>query len=112
MTAIAQRAEKYLNSTGQADTAVFGPEAEFFIFDNVQFDSKSNGTFYSVDSEEAIWNTGRDEAPNLGYKIRHKEGYFPVPPMDQYQDLRSEMVNTMERCGLVSPGRDQISPQA
>src|SRR5579885_1633284 len=77
---IAQRAEKYLASTGVADTAVFGPEAEFFIFDNVQFDSKSNGTFYSVESEEAIWNSGRDEMPNLGYKIRYKEGYFPVPP--------------------------------
>src|SRR5271166_2794103 len=69
---IAQRAEKYLVSTGQADSAYMGPEAEFFIFDNVQFDSKANGTFYSVDSEEAIWNTGRDEAPNQGYKIRHK----------------------------------------
>src|SRR5216684_1972256 len=80
---IAQRAEKYLSSTGIADTAVFGPEAEFFIFDNVQFDTKSNGTFYSVDSEEAIWNTGRDEAPNLGNKIRHKEGYFPVAPAGQ-----------------------------
>jgi glutamine synthetase len=72
---IAQRAEQYLKSTGLADTAVFGPEAEFFIFDNVQFDSRSNGTFYSVDSEEAVWNTGREELPNLGYKIRHKEGY-------------------------------------
>ena len=69
---IAQKGEKYLQATGLADTAVFGPEAEFFIFDNVQFDSKSNGTFYSVDSEEAVWNTGRDEMPNLGYKIRHK----------------------------------------
>src|SRR5271157_1752952 len=77
---IAQRGEKYLQSTGLADSAVFGPEAEFFIFDNVQYDAKSNGTFYSVDSEEAIWNTGvgSDCCPNLGYKIRHKEGYFPV----------------------------------
>src|SRR6266480_450184 len=79
---IAQRAEKYLQSTGIADTAVFGPEAEFFIFDNVQFDSKPNGTFYSVDGAEGIWNTGREEMPNLGYKIRHKEGYFPVAPLD------------------------------
>src|SRR5437763_16955530 len=63
---IAGHAEKYLTSTGLADTAVFGPEAEFFIFDNVQFDAKPNGTFYSIDSEEAIWNTGRDEMPNLG----------------------------------------------
>src|SRR4029434_10101690 len=68
---IAQRAEKYLQSTGLADSAVFGPEAEFFIFDSVQFDAKSNGTFYSVDSEEAIWNTGREASANLGNNIRH-----------------------------------------
>src|SRR5215468_183637 len=97
---IAQRAEKYLISTGIADTAVFGPEAEFFIFDNVQFDSKSNGTFYSVDSEEAIWNTGRDEMPNLGNKIRHKEGYFPVGPADTQQDIRTEMCLVMEELGV------------
>src|SRR5690349_17495910 len=97
---IAQRAEKYLASTGLADEAVFGPEAEFFIFDNVQFDSKSNGTFYTVDSEEAIWNTGKDEMPNLGYKIRHKEGYFPVPPADTQQDIRTEMTLVMEQLGL------------
>jgi len=97
---LAQKAEKYLVSTGAADTAVFGPEAEFFVFDNVQFDSKSNGTFYSVDSEEAIWNSGRDECPNLGNKIRHKEGYFPVAPLDQQQDIRTEMVLLMEQLGL------------
>ena len=97
---IAQKAEKYLISTGIGDQAFFGPEAEFFIFDNVQFDSKSNGTFYSIDSEEGIWNTGRDEMPNLGNKIRHKEGYFPVPPLDTQQDIRTEMVLTMEELGL------------
>jgi glutamine synthetase len=97
---IAQRAEKYLLSTGLADAAVFGPEAEFFIFDNVQFDAKSNGTFYSLDSEEAIWNTGRDEAPNLGNKIRHKEGYFPVAPLDTQQDIRTEMCLVMEELGV------------
>src|SRR5271156_6569644 len=97
---IAQRGEKYLHSTGLADAAVFGPEAEFFIFDNVQFDSKSNGTFYSVDSEEAIWNTGREEMPNLGYKIRHKEGYFPVAPADTQQDIRTEMCLVMEQLGI------------
>ncbi len=97
---IAQKAEKYLVGTGLADTAVFGPEAEFFIFDNVQFDAKSNGSFYSVDSEEAMWNTGRDEMPNLGYKIRHKEGYFPVAPTDTQQDIRTEMVLTMEQLGM------------
>ncbi len=97
---IATRAEKYLASTGLADTAYMGPEAEFFIFDNVQYDAKSNGTFYSVDSVEGIWNTGRDEAPNTGYKIRHKEGYFPVSPNDTQQDIRTEMVLTMESLGM------------
>src|SRR3989454_760175 len=97
---IAQRAEKYLNSTGIADTAVFGPEAEFFIFDNVQFDHKPNGTFYMVDSEEGIWNTGKEEMPNLGYKIRHKEGYFPVGPADTQQDIRTEMCLIMEQLGV------------
>src|SRR3954469_9189637 len=97
---IAAHAEKYLASTGLADTAVFGPEAEFFIFDNVQFDSKSNGSFYSVESEEAIWNSGRDEMPNLGYKIRHKEGYFPVAPADTQQDIRTEMCLIMEELGI------------
>ena len=92
---IAQKGEKYLQATGLADTAVFGPEAEFFIFDNVQFDAKSNGTFYTVDSEEAVWNSGREEMPNLGYKIRHKEGYFPVAPVDTQQDIRTEMCLTM-----------------
>jgi glutamine synthetase len=97
---ISQRGEKYLESTGIADQAVFGPEAEFFIFDNVQFDSKSNGTFYLVDSEEAIWNTGKEELPNLGYKIRHKEGYFPVAPNDTQQDIRTEMCLVMEQLGI------------
>ncbi len=97
---IAQRGEKYLQSTGIADTAVFGPEAEFFIFDNVQYDHKSNGSFYSIDSEEAVWNTGRDEMPNLGYKIRHKEGYFPVAPNDTQQDIRTEMTLVMESLGI------------
>ena len=97
---IAVKGEKYLQSTGLADKAVFGPEAEFFIFDNVQFDSGSNGTFYSVDSSEGVWNTGRDEMPNLGYKIRHKEGYFPVGPTDTQQDLRTEMCLMMEELGI------------
>jgi glutamine synthetase len=97
---IAQRAEKYLISTGLADAAYMGPEAEFFIFDNVQFDSKSNGTFYSIDSEEAIWNSGKEEMPNTGYKIRHKEGYFPVAPADTQQDIRTEMCLVMEELGV------------
>src|SRR5271169_3074284 len=97
---IAQRAEKYLISTGLADSAYMGPEAEFFIFDNVQFDSKSNGTFYSVDSEEGIWNSGKEEMPNTGYKIRYKEGYFPVAPADTQQDIRTEMCLVMEQLGV------------
>jgi glutamine synthetase len=97
---MALRAEKYLQSTGVADAAVFGPEAEFFIFDDVRFDSRCNGTFYSVDSEEAIWNSGRDESPNTGYKIRHKEGYFPVAPHDTQQDIRTEMCLVMEELGI------------
>jgi len=97
---IAQRGESYLASTGLADSAVFGPEAEFFIFDDVRFDHKANGTFYSVDSEEAVWNTGREEMPNLGYKIRHKEGYFPVGPTDTQQDIRTEMCLIMEQLGI------------
>jgi glutamine synthetase len=97
---IAQRAEKFLVSTGVADQAFMGPEAEFFVFDNVQFDHKPNGTFYSVDSEEAIWNSGREEMPNTGYKIRHKEGYFPVAPADTQQDIRTEMCLLMEQLGV------------
>jgi glutamine synthetase len=97
---MAQKGEKYLASTGLADAAVFGPEAEFFIFDNVQYDAKSNGCFYSIDSEEGIWNSGRDEMPNLGYKIRYKEGYFPVAPVDTQQDIRTEMVLLMEQLGI------------
>jgi len=97
---LAQKAERFLQSTGLADAAVFGPEAEFFIFDNVQFDTTAHGTFYAVDSNEGIWNTGRDEMPNLGYKIRHKEGYFPVAPSDTQQDLRTEMVLMMESLGI------------
>ncbi|MGN6643688.1 MAG: type I glutamate--ammonia ligase [Verrucomicrobiota bacterium] len=97
---MAQRAEKHLLSTGLADQAFFGPEAEFFIFDNVQYESRSNGTFYSVDSEEGVWNSGRDEMPNLGNKIRYKEGYFPVSPTDTQQDIRTEMCLTMMELGV------------
>jgi glutamine synthetase len=98
---IAQKAEKFLRSTGIGDTAFFGPEAEFFIFDSVEFDSGPNGTFYRIDSEEAVWNTGKNGGtPNLGYKIRHKEGYFPVAPADTQQDIRTEMVLTMEKLGI------------
>ncbi|MBF0529280.1 MAG: type I glutamate--ammonia ligase [Deltaproteobacteria bacterium] len=97
---IAQKAEKYLKSTGIADTAYFGPEAEFFIFDDIRYDSNQYSCFYFLDSKEGIWNSGRDEAPNLGYKPRYKEGYFPVSPTDSLQDLRTEMVLTLEKIGI------------
>ncbi len=97
---ITQKAETYLKSTGIGDTAYFGPEAEFFVFDNIQFESSSNRAFYEIDSIEGVWNTGRYEEPNLGYKPRHKEGYFPVPPMDKFQDLRTEMVLVLESLGI------------
>jgi glutamine synthetase len=97
---VAQKAEQYLSTTGIADTACFGPEAEFFIFDDVRFSQDQRSAFYQVDSIEGIWNSARDEGPNLGYKPRYKEGYFPVPPMDHFQDLRSEMILTMEKLGI------------
>jgi glutamine synthetase len=97
---IAQKAENYLKSTGIGDTAFIGPEAEFFIFDNIRFESSRNRAFYELDSVEGTWNTGREESPNLGYKPRHKEGYFPVPPTDKFQDLRTEMVLTLESLGI------------
>jgi glutamine synthetase len=97
---IARKATKYLKGTGIADTAFFGPEAEFFIFDDVRYDQTANSAFYSVDSVEATWNTGREEFPNLGHKPRSKEGYFPVPPADSQQDLRSEMVITLQDLGI------------
>jgi glutamine synthetase len=97
---IAIKAEAYLKSTGIGDTAYFGPEAEFFIFDEVRYDSSANQSFYSVDSVEGAWNTGREEFPNLGYKPRHKEGYFPVAPTDSQNDLRNEMVLELQKVGI------------
>lgn len=97
---IAQKAEKYLKSTGIADTSYWGPEIEFFIFDTVRFDQTYNQGFYHIDSEEGFWNSGDGAKPNTGYKPRYKEGYFPVSPMDHYQDLRSEMVRTLQQCGI------------
>jgi glutamine synthetase len=97
---IAKKAEMYLASTGLADTAYFGAEAEFFIFDNVRFDQNEHEGFYFIDAEEGRWNSGRPEN-NLGYRPRYKEGYFPVSPTDHYQDLRTEMAITMQNCGLV-----------
>ena len=97
---VARKAEEYLDGTGIADEAYFGPEAEFYIFDDVRFDQTPNHGFYSVDSVEGFWNSGNGDEPNLGYKPRYKEGYFPTPPMDHYQDLRSTMVKTMLEIGV------------
>ncbi|HKC73623.1 MAG TPA: type I glutamate--ammonia ligase [Chloroflexota bacterium] len=97
---LAKRAEAYLRDTGIADTSYFGPEAEFFIFDDVRYDSAPHTQFYAVDSSEGNWNTARDERPNLANKIRNKEGYFPVPPVDSLQDLRNEMCLVMESVGV------------
>jgi glutamine synthetase len=96
---IGRKAEMYLNSTGLADTCCMGAEAEFFIFDSIRFDQRENLGFYFIDAEEGRWNSGREEG-NLGYRPRYKEGYFPVPPTDHYQDLRTEMVLTMQGAGL------------
>jgi glutamine synthetase len=97
---VAQRASAYLKSSGLADTAFFGPEAEFFIFDDVRFDQNSHEGYYYIDSVEGRWNSGREEKPNLGYKPGYKGGYFPVAPTDSQQDLRSEMILTMIQCGI------------
>ena len=97
---IAQKAEAYLKSTGIADIAYFGPEAEFFILDEARFDQTPNSGYYFLDSVEGAWNSGKAEAPNLAYKPRYKEGYFPVPPHDAFHNMRSEMVLTMLACGI------------
>ena len=97
---IAQKALDYLVSTGIGDTAFFGPEAEFFIFDDVRFDQNQHSGYYYVDSVEGRWNSGREENPNLGYKPRYKEGYFPVAPTDTTQDIRTEMLLVMAKCGV------------
>ena len=97
---IAKKAENYLKISGLGDTAYIGPEAEFFIFDDIRYNSAKNSAFYQIDSVEGAWNTGREECANLGYKPRHKEGYFPVPPTDKFQDLRTEMLLVLESLGI------------
>ena len=104
---VAQKANAYLRSTGIADTAYFGPEPEFFIFDDIRFGQSYQHGFYHIDAAEGFWNAGRAENPdaagnsrNLGYKPRYKEGYFPVPPMDSHQDLRTEMMLELEKVGV------------
>jgi glutamine synthetase len=97
---VARKAATYLKSTGIADTCFIGPEAEFFVFDDVRFDQNAHEGYFHIDSSEAEWNRGRKEEPNLGHKLRHKEGYFPCPPADQLMDLRNEMMQTMIQCGI------------
>jgi len=100
---VARKAEMYLKGTGVADTAYFGPELEFFFFDEIRFDQNYNCGYYFIDSEAGFWNSGKEgtaERPNLGYKPRYKQGYFPVPPMDKFQDIRSDMVLTLQSVGV------------
>jgi glutamine synthetase len=97
---VGAKAEQYLIKTGIADTSYWGPELEFFVFDDIRYESQQNRASYFIDSIEAVWNMARDEGPNLGHKIRNKEGYFPDRPTDQMIDLRSEMVKTMMEIGI------------
>jgi len=100
---IAKKAEAFLKASGVAERAYFGPEAEFYILDSVRFDQSYNYGYYHLDSEEGFWNSGKEGengSKNLGYKPRYKEGYFPVPPMDSLQDVRSEMMLTLEKVGV------------
>ncbi len=97
---IARKVEQYVKTTGLGDTVFVGPEPEFFIFNNVRYGVEANAAFYELDSDEAIWNSGREEMPNTGYKIRHKHGYYPLPPSDKYQDMRTEMLLTLEDLGI------------
>ena len=108
---IARKAEAYLKQTGIGDTAFMGPEAEFFVFDDVRFDhSRPNEGYYYLDSVEGAWNSGRDEKPNLGYKTRHKEGYFPVPPTDTLAGLRQEMMATLMQSGVeIEVGHHEVA---
>ncbi len=97
---VAQRAERYLAQSGIATTSYWGPEVEFFVFDDVRYDQNQHSGYYFLDSAEGAWNTGREERPNLGHKPRYKEGYFPVPPTDSLQDFRSEAVLKLQQAGL------------
>ena len=97
---IAQKAEAYLQSTGIADTSYWGPEAEFYLLNDIRYGQNQHSGFYAVDSVEGSWNSGREENPNLGYKPRYKEGYFPVPPSDTLQDLRSEICLKLIEAGV------------
>jgi glutamine synthetase len=97
---IARKAMAYLASTGIGDKAYFAPEAEFYVFDSVRFETGVNKGFYHIESEAGAWNTGQDSETNRGYKVRYKGGYFPVAPYDHFGELRDEMVIEMEKSGL------------
>src|SRR5437773_1529698 len=97
---VAQKAEQYLVKSGIATTAYYGPEAEFYIFNSVRFDQNAHEGYYHIDSEEGIWNSGANGTANLGHRPRHKEGYFPVPPTDRLQDLRSKIMLAMIASGI------------
>jgi glutamine synthetase len=97
---IAHKAESYLRTSGIAEVSYWGPELEFYIFDDVRYDQAANCGYYFIDSTEGVWNTGRQENPNLGYKLRHKEGYFPTPPADTFQDVRSEIILKLKEVGV------------
>ena len=97
---IAQKAENHLKSTAIAEVSYWGPELEFYIFDDVRYDQTAHCGYYFIDSNEGVWNTGRQESPNLGYKLRHKEGYFPAPPADTLQDIRSEIILKLKEVGV------------
>jgi glutamine synthetase len=97
---IARKAQAYLKSTGIGDTAFFAPEAEFYVFDSVRFETKANAGYYHIDSEAGAWNTG-SEVDNRGYKVKYKGGYFPVPPVDHFSELRDEITVELEKAGLV-----------
>jgi glutamine synthetase len=97
---VAHKAEAYLRKSGRADTSYWGPEAEFYIFNSIRFDQNAHEGYYFIDSEEGIWNSGSNGTANLGFRPRHKEGYFPVPPTDKLQDLRSRIVLAMIEAGI------------
>jgi glutamine synthetase len=106
---IAQKAENYLKSTGIADTSFFGPEAEFFVFDSIRYENSPRCSSYEIDSDEAAWNTNK-AGPNLGHKVRHKEGYFPVAPTDALGDLRNDMMSTLMDTGVeVEVGHHEVA---
>ncbi len=97
---IAKKAETFMKKSGIADTCLWGPEIEFFLFDDIRFAQAENYGYYYLDSKEGGWNTGKEENPNLGYKFRYQEGYFPVPPHDHLQDIRSEIMLTLRKAGV------------